>query len=166
MYCAGCSNGKAALSLFSRFFHVAWGSVVLTVWRLKHPLSFPAPVVALPRGVEIWIVFSTPFRADYQEPAFQQRPCFTVVLGTSHQRGGIRGVQISCVLYLCKWLFQPYTKKKKGEAWLNPFCCLVWLLCVCAHSCVYVSSFTSLSLGMVLCVSVYLFHSECGCWCV
>lgn len=40
----------------------------------------------------------------------------------------IGGVRISCVLYLCKPLFQPNTK---GEAWLNPFYFLVCFLCVC-----------------------------------
>lgn len=42
----------------------------------------------------------------------------------------IGGVRISCVLYLCKPLFQPNTK---GEAWLNPFYFLVSFLCVCAR---------------------------------
>lgn len=76
-------KGQAALSHLSGFFHLAWGSVVLTVWRLKHPLSFPAPVVAFPKRVQIWIVFSTPFGADYREPAFQWPPRFMVVSGTS-----------------------------------------------------------------------------------
>lgn len=62
-----------------------------------------------------------------------------VVSGTSYQRGGIGGVQISCALYLCKPLFQPNTK---GEAWLNPFYFLVCFLCVCAHSRVHVSPST------------------------
>lgn len=133
--------GRQLRHIWADSFHLAWGSVVLTVWRLKHPLSFPASVVAFPpqKRVEIWIVFSTPFRADYREPAFQWPPCFMVVSGTSHQRGGIGGVRISCVLYLCKPLFQPNTK---GEAWLNPFYFLVWLLCVCAHSRVLEYSFT------------------------
>lgn len=132
-------KGLAALSHLSSFFHLAWGSVVLTVWRLKHPLSFPAPVVAFPKRVQIWIVFSTPFGADYREPAFQWPSRFMVVSGTSYQRGGIGGVQISCALYLCKPLFQPNTK---GEAWLNPFYFLVCFLCVCAHSRVHVSPST------------------------
>lgn len=76
-------KGQAALSHLSGFFHLAWGSVVLTVWRLKHPPSFPAPVVAFPKRVQIWIVFSTPFGADYREPAFHWPPHFMVVSGTS-----------------------------------------------------------------------------------
>lgn len=135
--------------------------MVLTVWRLKHPLSFPAPVVAFPKRVEIWIVFSTPFRADYREPAFQWPPCFMVVSGTSYQRGGIGGARISCVLYLCNPLFQPNTK---GEAWLNPFCFLLCFLCAYAHGRVHIYSSTRMSrLRFSVCL-VYWCASECGCW--
>lgn len=84
-----------------------------------------------------------------------------VVSGTSHQRGGIGGVQISCVLYLCKPLFQENTK---GEAWLNPFCFLVWFLCLCARSRIHLSSLTRMCPGLFLCVLVYWRFSECGCW--
>lgn len=119
---------------------------MLTVWRLKHPLSFPAPVVAFPRRVEIWIVFSTPFRADYREPAFQWPPCFMVVSGTSHQRDRIGGVRISCVLYLCKPLFQPNTK---GEAWLNPF---YFLVCVCEQPRPRIFLYTHVSGSVFMCV--------------
>lgn len=121
---------------------------MLNVWRLKHPLSFPAPVVAFPGRVEIWIVFYTPFRADYRNPAFQWSSCFMVVSGTSHQRGRIGGVQISCVLYLCKPLFQT---NAKGEAWLNPFYFLLWFVCVRVHSHIHASPFTHTSLGVFMC---------------
>lgn len=99
------SNGQEAPSHLSRFFHLAWGSVVFTVWRLKHPLSFPAPVVAFPpkkrveRRYELY--FSTPFRADYREPAFQWPPRFMVVSGKSHQRGeNRRGADQLCVVFV------------------------------------------------------------------
>lgn len=40
--------GRQLRHIWADSFHLAWGSVVLTVWRLKHPLSFPASVVAFP----------------------------------------------------------------------------------------------------------------------
>ena len=85
-----------------------------------------------------------------------------VVSGTSHQRGGIGGVQISCVLHLCKALFQSNTK---GEAWLNPFYfpCVV-LVCVRATASMYLPSHTNMGLGFY--VLVYWHFSECGCRCV
>lgn len=71
------------------------------------------------------------------------------------------GCRISCVLYLCKPLFQPNTK---GEAWLNPFYFLVWLLCACARSRIHASSLTRMSPALFLCVLVYWRVAECGCW--
>lgn len=55
---------------------------------------------------------------------------------------------------------------QKGEAWLNPFYLLVRFLCVCAHSRVHVPPFTCICLCLFLCVLVYWWVSECGCWCV
>lgn len=45
------------------------------------------------------------------------------------KRHEIAGARISCVLYLCKSLFQGNTK---ADAWLNPF----FRVCVCACVCI------------------------------
>lgn len=99
--------------------------------------------------------FPPPFRADYQEPAFQWPPFFMVVSGKSHQRDRIGGAQISCVSHLSKPLFQPNTK---GEAWLNPFYFLVWFLCVCVcaqpHPYISLPTHTSAWVCFYVCWSV------------
>lgn len=141
--CARCHRQQAARSHLSGLYHPASGATVLTVLRLKHPVSFPAslaPPVREKETAEIWIALAPPSE-------------LIIGLGLSNAslfHGGPRNKppkrpnesamgSAACCTCVVKPLFQ---SSSKGDAWPDPFSnislwmCVVFSRCWCVSGCV------------------------------